>query len=213
MEKRWARKFPWLIVLLVLMVGATTGISIYWWQKSLLEKERSQYETELKRASQKIQELESKMARLEPEIEEVPTTTAPGAVAAEPEITKECGILKRVYTSGSKNYLDIDYVQFLTGEKADEAAREDGEIGPGEHVPNDYYIRNVNPKIRTFEIGEDVEIVVETYPITTEGFVLRKQELDFATFKQAFENNEVTTLFWITLRDGVVVKIEEQYVP
>ncbi|HDP69984.1 MAG TPA: DUF1049 domain-containing protein [Actinobacteria bacterium] len=217
MEKKKTRKLLWLVILLILIVGIISGISVCWWQRLFFEKEKDRLGTELEEANRKIKKLESKMPQIELE-EEAPeitvtSTIPPGMVTPKPKISRECGVLKQVYTSGGKNYLKIDYVQFLVGEEADEAAREDGEIGPGEHAPNDYYIRNVSPKIRTLEVDKGAEIVVETYPITAEGFVLNKQELNFTTFKQAFENDQITALCWITLENNVVIKIEEQFVP
>lgn len=93
-------------------------------------------------------------------------------------------------------------------------------IAPGEHVPNDYYIRNVNPRIRKLEADKGVKVFVETYnEVEREGIIVRKRPLDFKTFKQVFETNDpnnqvmIQNPYWITLQDIIVVKIEEQFRP
>ncbi len=220
MGKERGGKFFWLFILLALIVGIIIGIvpglSVYWWQKSSFEQKGA----ELKKANRTIQELKARVAQLESEREEAPPAVTPSPKTTKPKVTRQCGYIKRVYKSGGKNYLDIDYIQFLTGEEADEAAREDGEIGPGEHVPNDYYIRNENPRIRKLEIDRGVKVFVETYnEVEREGIIVRKRSLDFKTFKQVFETNDpnnqvmIQNPYWITLQDSIVVKIEEQYIP
>lgn len=41
--------------------------------------------------------------------------------------------------------ITLDPAEFLTGERAVAAAREDGAIGESEDLPNDFYIRNADP--------------------------------------------------------------------
>ena len=55
-----------------------------------------------------------------------------------------------------------DYAQWLTGDAANQAALEDGAIGEGETVPNDYYIRNQNPQLRTLPVAPEVAINLPT---------------------------------------------------
>ena len=82
-----------------------------------------------------------------------------------PVTEKQIGYIKAIYTKNNKEYLDIDYVQYLTGDEAIEAVEEDGECpadiypDPSYCIPNGFYIRNQNPKIRTFEILKNVEIL------------------------------------------------------
>ena len=74
-------------------------------------------------------------------------------------LIKACGIIKQVKVVGGVRKLTIDYVDFLTGAAADAAAIADGVISPGEHVDDDYYVRNKNNKLRTFDISNSVTII------------------------------------------------------
>ena len=51
--------------------------------------------------------------------------------------------------------ITFDLIQFFTGEAATKAAAEDGQGSP---APNDYYIRNVNPRLRTLPVRADAPI-------------------------------------------------------
>ena len=60
--------------------------------------------------------------------------------------------------------LVIDLQQWFTGEDAIAAAVKDGAIEPGEIIPNDYYIRNENPRWRTIEIDPAATVSLTVYP-------------------------------------------------
>jgi hypothetical protein len=120
---------------------------------------------------------------------------------------------------GNVRKLTIDYVDFLVGADADAAALADGVISPGEHVDNDYYVRNKSTKLREFTVSDSVVII--TYS--------RQEPLDAADPQVPWEDfydfwnligpplPEDMGLFeglWWIERDGeTVVKIEQQWVP
>ncbi len=98
----------------------------------------------------------------------------------------------------------FDLASFLTGAAADKAAAEDGVITPGQHVDNDYYIRNTNPKLRTITFSPSASIKLvdcnsgcKPAPSTLEKLRARPTPLPV----------------WITIKQRIVVKVEEQYRP
>lgn len=107
--------------------------------------------------------------------------------------------------------IEFDLAYLLTGDEANEAAEERGEEVP---VPNDYYIVNDNPRLRTLPLAPNVKVfVLEAFgPDVVRG--------DFDAFVEGFETNEFEGQYHgsagsyrIVVRDGVVVRIEEQYFP
>src|SRR6185295_4177182 len=60
-----------------------------------------------------------------------------------------------------KNYIDVDYVEWLHDDAASKAMLEDGECSPPycEAYPNGYK-RNKNPMVRTFQVSSSVSILV-----------------------------------------------------
>ncbi|HZD22841.1 MAG TPA: hypothetical protein VE569_05490 [Acidimicrobiia bacterium] len=104
------------------------------------------------------------------------------------------------------------------------AAREDGYIGADEDLPGGY-IRNQNPRLRTLTITDDpVVVLIACYP--DEGPCVTSESVDLETWYRLTDNPEsaVETLgwhryglgdlpYWLTLQDGVIVQVEEQYLP
>jgi hypothetical protein len=144
----------------------------------------------------------------------VPSDIYPPAVSE-----KAIGYLKKVYTKKGKNFVDIDYVQWLTGAAAEQAMREDG-LCPkkGECIVlNDYYIRNQNPLIRTFEVSPDAELLAHdfTADYSTGDW---NESWTFARFSNYFNTN-VKNGYWdsvpfhVEIGNNRILKITEQYIP
>jgi hypothetical protein len=148
------------------------------------------------------------------------------------------GYIKSITSQNGTNSLVIDYVQWLTGKDAIKATLEDGEcriegmstdqaiaglakfdtsMGYGEVygncTPGGFYIRNQNTQLRTFPIANNVQIKLQTYNNQGNNYVVSP-----ATFINIFntatgEYPAKKLPYWITLNNGVVTGITEQYVP
>jgi hypothetical protein len=107
--------------------------------------------------------------------------------------------------------LTFDLAYFYSGEEANQIAGERGDEVP---VPNDVYIVNDNPKLRTLPFAADAEVLVydwheccDTYtPITVDRWAAY---VDAPT--RRFHGS--TSPYWLTVRDGEIVKAQEQYLP
>ncbi len=132
---------------------------------------------------------------------------------------RQIGYVEKVYLKNGKNYLDIDYIQWFTGDAAEKAMREDGECPKtGEcEVLDDYYIRNVNPLIRTFEIAPDAQFLMQTYDMEATGVVGQNQPITLAQFKSIFTTNAKPHLrdvpYIVEVENQKITKVTEQYVP
>jgi WD40 repeat protein len=182
------------------------------------------------------------------------------AKQSQPETEKALGYIKAVYEKDGKRYLDIDYVQWLTGKEAIKAAIEDKECivdFEGEDVskllkeleeydismgfgkfgscaPNGFYIRNQNPKIRTFEIDPNVSVFMQTLSHASDGNFNWNEQISISKLKDLIngtdrpdylkpENNPYINPvydnpynripFHIEIMNGIVKKITEQYLP
>jgi hypothetical protein len=113
--------------------------------------------------------------------------------------------------------IEFDLAYFLSGEKADRAYQEaTGDTGP---VPNDHFVVNDNPMLRTLALAPDVRLRLLDWNHCCETFF----DGDLAPFAQAIrEQADVTdggmiyrgqSSWWITIENGVVTEIEEQYSP
>ena len=106
-------------------------------------------------------------------------------------------------------FVIVDYARFLTG---DEAAAEAAARGDESPPPNDFYIVNDNPLLRRFPVSADasVRLVTQTTGVEPEGYDSTVDEWrnNFSAIPSAR-----AVPYWITLEEGVVVAIEEQYLP
>jgi hypothetical protein len=107
-----------------------------------------------------------------------------------------------------------DYAQFLTGQAAADAAEAAGDESP---PPNDYYVVNANPRLRTLPLAATVIVRLTTEPGVGPldgGYASSVTELSKIL---ASDTEETASLrangYWLTLVNGVVTRIEEQYTP
>ena len=114
------------------------------------------------------------------------------------------GQLSAAYVAPAELVFDLQ--ELLTGAEAQEAAREDGV--PAEDV-HDFYIRDVNPRLRSLPVSGDVVVTlvdcggagcVEGAPASYDALT-RMLEAD------------ASTSWWLTIEAGEVVRIDQQYLP
>ncbi len=94
----------------------------------------------------------------------------------------------------------FDLAQLFTGDDAVAAAAEDGV-----ELDTDYYIRNVNPKLRAIEVDPRAEVSDIDYDACCEP-----QSTNIADFAAGLEP---PTPVKLTVEDGIVTVVEELYFP
>jgi hypothetical protein len=125
------------------------------------------------------------------------------------------GYVRSVDVDGGAIEFDLAY--FLSGEEANQAYQEaTGDSGP---VPNDHFVVNDNPMLRTLPLAPDVRLRLLDWNNCCDSFF----DGDLALFAEAIgEQADVTdgdliyrgqSQWWITVEKGVVTEIEEQYSP
>ncbi len=129
------------------------------------------------------------------------------------------GYVQSVDATATPPTIEVDVAEFLSGEAANAAAVEDGVIAEGESVENDYYIRNPAKDVLTLDAAEDVRVTHVQCPAgCTEGIPGQFDELA-ASFDDPGEKTLLDeyrgsqSQYWITVRDGDVVAIDELYLP
>ena len=140
------------------------------------------------------------------------TPPPPGQSAAE-----HFGYIRSVSTAGPTATLAFDEAQFLTGAAAQKAAEEDGAVGAGESVPNDYYVRNPDKTTRTLRIANDAKITAKRCQLCRHG-----HDGELGAFLASFMKQDRTyatpyrgkySQYWLTIQHDEVVAVDEQYVP
>jgi hypothetical protein len=116
--------------------------------------------------------------------------------------------------AGDPGSLVADYAQYLVGAAAAKAAAAAGEESP---PPNDYYVVNDNPKLRTLAVSPSAKVVLVSRP--GEGSDAAGYPSDVETLAKwlADKGWESASLrsngYWLTIENGLVTGIEEQYAP
>lgn len=149
----------------------------------------------------------------EPEPTPEPTETPePAAPETGENDGRYIGYVKRIYNVGSTRYVEIDYIQFLTGDEAADAAAARGDESP---PPNDYYIVNENPRLRQFPVQMGIPVTMWTWAMESSG-VSEQDVLFDIWWDRLFMSGDArlqAVPYWIELEDGVITSIEEQYLP
>jgi hypothetical protein len=139
-----------------------------------------------------------------------PASTAATATTSEPVVLADGRhpvYLKTV--DPDRPTITFDLIQFFTGEAATKAAAEDGEESP---PPNDYYIRNVNNRLRTLPVASDAPITVNVLAAQSTGSSTKDVSVTVDELASYFPNSG-TAPFWITVEQGQVTKIAQQFLP
>lgn len=114
---------------------------------------------------------------------------------------------------GGQAELTVDYAQMLTGRAAAAAAAAAGDESP---PPNDYYIVNENPRLRTFPVKSELMVRMAS---STEGARPEGYDMPFAEWYDAYSGMSGSfpgirnVPYWVTVSEGIVVKLEEQFLP
>jgi hypothetical protein len=132
------------------------------------------------------------------------TTVAGTQTTSEPAVLADGRhpVLLKVVDPGGRR-VTFDLIQFFQGEQAAiEAAKDHQESPP----PNDLYIRNVNPRLRTLPVRADA-------PITVNGLLATQTDTPVTLAKLANLTARYSPVFRITVQDDQVVKIAEVWLP
>ena len=116
-------------------------------------------------------------------------------------------IIKTV--DADRRRITFDLIQFYQGDDATREAAKDHQESP---PPNDYYIRNANPKLRTLPVRSDATITTNTLTAGYTGSATKNVQVPLDRLAIVLPRSGAGP-FWITVRHDQVVKITEQYVP
>ncbi len=143
-----------------------------------------------------------------------PAATAPAtdtdATTSQPAVLvdgRHPVIIKTV--DADRRRITFDLIQFYQGDDATREAAKDHQESP---PPNDYYIRNANPRLRTLPVGSDATITTNTLTAGYTGSATKDVQVPLDRLAIVLPRGGAGP-FWITVRHDQVVKIAEQYVP
>jgi hypothetical protein len=97
----------------------------------------------------------------------------------------------------------FDLVQYFRDEEAASEAAKDHQESP---PPNDTYMRNVNPRLRTLPVRSDAAV-------SANQLAGSNQDVPVSLARLGSLAPAGSGVFWITVRDGQIVRISQQWSP
>jgi hypothetical protein len=110
----------------------------------------------------------------------------------------------------------VDPAELFGNDAAEKAAREDGEIGPHEELPNPFYVRNRSTAVVRIPVSATLRVQVIDNQDVAEHAITTAQ---FATLYCAearpdwLYSNPENLPANLTMAHGEVTRIEEEYLP
>ncbi len=113
--------------------------------------------------------------------------------------------------------ITFDLIEFLTGDAAKQAWKKANPGSDQDGPDDDYYIVNDNAKLRTLPVAGTVTVSV----LKNDGGSPDPMSITFAALPAYLAKAKPDTSdhqlsynpFWLTVQNGQIVKIEEQFVP
>lgn len=102
--------------------------------------------------------------------------------------------------------IEFDLACWFSGDAAVRAADEDGDESP---PPNDYYVRNESEAVRSL----GVDSVTEVEYLANGGDPNTVTTTSYEDWHVEWEISDFVPGYWLTIEDGKVTRISQQYVP
>lgn len=121
-------------------------------------------------------------------------------------------LITNFYSENDKQFIEVDYIQYLIGNKAIEEAKKRGDAdidiinGKKKYsIPNDIYIINDNSKLRKLELSQNVKIDL----VNNDDFNVS----DTKSILEYLKSNYKDKIFLLILDETKVVEIKEIFTP
>lgn len=212
----------WLAALGAGLAGALLGAGAVWaTQQATLAAMSARViraDANTQAALQRADELQTRLDDITSSAASEPASAPPTAPSPAPKpaskTVKQFTFVKNIIEFDGTPVIVADYAEMLTGSKAAKAAAARGDESP---PPNDYYIVNDNTKRRDLEVKAGISVTVTTNADGTAdptGHAISFEDWAASFSAPSPENEPLRTApYWITIQDGVVTKIAQQYLP
>ncbi|MDO8987379.1 MAG: hypothetical protein Q7V14_04060 [Coriobacteriia bacterium] len=177
-------------------------------------------------AEERVTSLESKVDSLSAALAQAQTDSEPAAdtstddsatepespadTATKPASDRQFCFIRSGTWEGATPYLTVDYAEMLSGAAAAAAATAHGSESP---PPNDNYIVNDTTKLRSLAANPKMNVKV-----TSSGGGIDPDTMAFGQWYDVLvgmsaDNFVKDRPYWITIKNGTITAIEEQYLP
>jgi hypothetical protein len=128
--------------------------------------------------------------------------------------------IDQIYQSNGQTYVKADFIEWYEGEAANKVFREREKDPEMTEAPDGYYIVNDDTQLQTLPIASDAKIYMQIYNRTgnvNEANTKWNEEISVDKFVSLFSDNSEMNLkdypYHLTIENGVIVKITQQFIP
>ena len=143
------------------------------------------------------------------------TASAKPAPSASPVLANGRYAVYLVNIDAGANLITFDLIEFLTGDAANKAWQKANPNSGEDSPPNDYFIVNDNPQLRTLPVTGDASVhVLKNDGGSPESYAINFFDLSGYLAKTKTDDRRLSyNPFWLSVQNGQIVKIDEQFVP
>lgn len=133
---------------------------------------------------------------------------------------QEAAYINNLEIRDGKVYLQVDPIEWYEGEEANQVFREREQDPEMTEAPDGYYIVNDSEEQIELPVADDAEVLLQIYDHTgryEDAQISWNQLVDLSKFINIYKKDDIVDMKWfpfhLTIEDGTVVKIIQQYVP
>lgn len=141
-------------------------------------------------------------------------------IPVEKTSNQEAVFINSINIKDGQVYLNVDPIQWYEGEEANVVFREREQDPEMTEAPDGYYIVNDKEEQVVLKVADDAEVQLQLYDHTgrmEDAQINWNQAVSLNKFLSAYNKNDIIDMKWfpyhITVEDGTVVKIIQQYTP
>lgn len=128
--------------------------------------------------------------------------------------------INQIYQANGQTYIKADFIEWYEGEEANKVFRAREHDPEVTEAPDGYYIVNDDKQLQTFPVASDAKIYMQIYNRSgnvDEANTKWNEEINVAQFVSLFKDNSEINLkdypYHLTIKNGVIVKITQQFIP
>jgi hypothetical protein len=128
--------------------------------------------------------------------------------------------INQIDNNGGKISLQADEIQWYEGKEADKVFLEREKDSGLDGAPDGYYIVNDDKQVKTLAVDPNAVVLMQIYAHTGSIYDIKtewNQAIPLAKFDAIYHANKVLDIsgypYHLTIKNGKVVKIVQQYIP
>jgi hypothetical protein len=128
--------------------------------------------------------------------------------------------IDQIYQANGQTYVKADFIEWYEGEEANKVFREREQDPEMTEAPDGYYIVNDDTQLQTLPIASNAKIYMQIFNQTgnvVEANTNWNEEINVAKFVSLLSDNSEMNMkdypYHLTIENGVIVKITQQFIP